>query len=205
GPLNKKNVDVALVRLGAKGERVLSNTNLAKVPAGQSELVKFKPAPPVKADVPGKEPLPAPADVDVPPFLFEVRVNEPGKATVKLPLPMNIMQPLEYTRVDPPVFERKRNRLSVRVEVNADAADPPCVTELVFDPAMIPGLLSPRPKPALLIAPLTIKNRDAVLFGDNLQFAGGAPPKVGRVALTIDGYERAYQFKTTFDDGNLRP
>src|SRR5207249_4801440 len=45
----------------------------------------------------------------------------------------------------------------------------------------------------------------AELFGDNLQFLQGVPPKNGRITLTVDGYERAYMFKANFDEGNLRP
>jgi hypothetical protein len=203
GPLPKKNLDMMLVRVDSPGKiRVLANGKVEKVAANQTELVKFKPLPAPAPPKNGNPPA-APAAVnEVPPFQFQLWVAEGGKDAVKLDLPVTIQQPSEYVQVAPPVFDKKRNRLSARVEVNEDSADPPCPVELVLDATMIPGLI--RPKVGLFKEQLGLKNREADLFADNLQFVQGLPPKNGRIALTIDGYERAYQFKTTFDQGTSR-
>src|SRR5262249_41206105 len=149
--------------------------------ANQTELVRFKPA-----AAPGKG-EPALVGAEGPPFHYQLWVSEGDKETLKMELPVTIQQPLEYMQVDP-VFDKKRNRLSVRVEVNPDSAEPPCPVELVLDTELIPGLI--RPKIGLLKDQLVPKNREVELFADNLQFVSGIPPKNGRIALTVDGYER---------------
>jgi hypothetical protein len=203
GPLVKKNLDIMLVRLGNQGKvRILSNSRMEKIGANQTELVRFKPsAAPGKDGAPGKG-EPALVGAEGPPFHYQLWVSEGDKETLKMELPVTIQQPLEYMQVDP-VFDKKRNRLSVRVEVNPDSAEPPCPVELVLDTELIPGLI--RPKIGLLKDQLVPKNREVELFADNLQFVSGIPPKNGRIALTVDGYERAYLFKSTFEQGNLRP
>jgi hypothetical protein len=197
GPVDKKNVGVTLVRLGKQGaEERIGQAKIDKLGGKKLEMVRLKPEPPPKV------PVPAPPAADGPPFLFQLLIQEAGKEAVRLPLPVTIQQPHEYVQVDPPLYDKKRNRLSVHVEVSADSANPPCPVELVLDPQVVPGLI--KPKVGVFKDQLHAKNAEVELVAEQLLFAQGIPPKNGRLYLTVDGYERAAMFKGTFDQGNWR-
>ena len=194
------NVEVLLVRGVAKGKMQLYHT-LAKAKLNkdfrQPQLLTFEAeAEPAKKE--GKGP-PPPANDEGAPFHFQLTIAQAGKDPVTFELPVKVQQPYEYMEIATAQFDKKKSRLSARLKVKADSAEPPCPVALVLDPEVVPGA------PSLLEYKLTGADPAVELKTENIQFVHGTPPQNGRVSLTVDGYKRAFMFKTTFDQGDLRP
>jgi hypothetical protein len=115
---------------------------------------------------------------------------------------LNVAQPKDYVQVTKisfnpsPVGERK-NQLRVELKANpATFAGPPCRVDLVLDPSRIPGLAVSK-KLGTQGGFLAEPGAELVLTADNLAFTD-AKEENGFVYLTIDGWQRALSFSTTF-------
>ncbi len=93
-----------------------------------------------------------------------------------------------------------RNVLRVRLRLkNPDRfMGPPCRVELVLVPSRINGLLPQQGKTGTYAGYLSRDNPEVYLSAEELQFDPRVTSRRGPVYLTIDGYERAFTFDTTF-------
>jgi hypothetical protein len=196
-------VDIRLERAFIKGKvsgKVEQWRDLAKAKLKKDfrrlQLVTFKPAPePAKKEA-AKGPPTTPNEEGAP-FHFQLAITEEGKQTVTFDLPVKIQQPQEYMANATAQFDKKESRLSARLIINADSADPPCPVELVLDPEVVPGARS------LSEYELNSMDRDVTLKAEKVTFAHDIPPENGRISLTVDGFKRAFLFKTAFEQGAL--
>jgi hypothetical protein len=181
------------VELRSGGIPLPDGTQSLKVEGTKPVQVVFAKAP----AAPGEKP-PVLAPLKGP---FEVRLLDP-KNTVLDEVKLDIARPSEYVDVtaikfDPTAQEGTQNRLFVRVRAKETFAGPRCRVELVLRPDRIPGLVPGQKKEGTYAGYLTRPGDEVVLLAENLQFLGKEQP-AGLVYLTIDGYERAFTFSTTF-------
>jgi hypothetical protein len=185
----------------------VATADLGQVDAGATRLVtewKVTPpasTPPAPAPAPGTPPAP-PAPVAIPlggpPFALQVQVTA-GTVTETKDLALRLMVPTEYVAVSDIKYTSdesgKENALRVQVKALEGFTGPPCVVSLDLRPAVIPGLRAEQTNGTYeqkLTAQGTVQ-----LSAENLKFQD-APPKSGLVFLTVDGYERAFIYETTF-------
>src|SRR5262249_50256745 len=121
-----------------------------------------------------------------------------------------VMRPQDYVRIIKPLFQRfdetgKRNRLDLWVEALPAFAGPPCPVRLDLRPGpdYIPGLIPGNAKGAYK-EELSLKRRVVRLWAENIKFRG-APPRSGLVSITVDDYERAFLYDTTFTSNGPTP
>jgi hypothetical protein len=110
-------------------------------------------------------------------------------------------RPANY--LEPPVVKfypgkGGKNRLVAIVEPNRkEFKGPRCRVELVLRPERVPGLVPGQKKKGVYAGYLTGATKKLYLVAEDLQFTG-AERKNGLVYLTVDRYERAFTFRTTF-------
>jgi hypothetical protein len=94
------------------------------------------------------------------------------------------------------------NELKITVTVTTPVAGSPVKAKL--DLTRVPGLVPESIKDGAFVAEVPATGGSAVLVARNLRFVG--EPKKGWVAVTVDGYDRAFLFETAFDGSTpLRP
>ncbi len=86
------------------------------------------------------------------------------------------------------------NELKVTVTVSAVSGGP---VKVKLDLTHVPGLVPESIKDGAFAGEVPATGGTAVLVARNLRFTG--EPKKGWVAVTIDGYDRAFLFETAFD------
>ncbi len=112
-------------------------------------------------------------------------------------LSLRILHPAKYIDAEAR-YDHEKKKLTVTVSRTADmpARLESCDLKLVpYDPLFTPGL----ERPAAEMVNQTINNDNAVdLFVDKLQFSSLDRLKEARIFLTVDGYERAFEFLCPF-------
>ena len=117
-------------------------------------------------------------------------------------VPLSIAHPKEYLEQPKITFNPKpggdrKNQLRVELKANIDTfAGPPCRVDLVLNPTRIPGLVDLK-KFGTRGGFLAEAGAELVLTAENLEFMDNKEEN-GFVYLTIDGWERAISFSTTF-------
>jgi len=188
------------LELRAGGDTVDGGTIKVAAPAGKATRVVFpKPAPPP----PGTKPVaPALTPLSGP---FDIRLLSGNTALDEVKV--NVARPNEYVEVtaiefDPREQNNRKNRLTVRLKAKETFTGPRARVELVLRPDRIPGLVASQRKEGSYAGYLAAPGGELVLSADNLKFQGGDDRRNGLVYLTIDGYERAFTYNTTFPQGN---
>src|SRR5439155_5670930 len=110
---------------------------------------------------------------------------------------VNLLSPKDYVEVSAISYDPTANRLEARIKAKPLFAGPPCKVTLDLRPERIPGLI-PTARKEGNYSDLVQKGKDGFLVAGNLQFRPG-PAVNGLVYITVDGYERAFIYKTTFD------
>jgi hypothetical protein len=150
-------------------------------------------------------------DPEKAPVLRELRgrvafrlVDGAGKPLGK-DLPVQIDRPANYVRATLTFYPGRegKNRLVAEVEPTDQFKGPRCRVELVLRPDRIPGLLPGQRKKGVYVGYLTRSTKKLFLVAEDLQFVAGKPLN-GLVFLNVDGYERAFTFRTTFARSGLR-
>ncbi len=106
-----------------------------------------------------------------------------------------LMPPSEYVTVTPQFTPGEKNRLEVVVRWNlATPIVGKCEVELVLDD--IPGLAKIGKK--RLGGSLDAKQHEVTLSAENLEFAEDRATDEGLIHVTVDGYERAFNYRMAF-------
>jgi hypothetical protein len=124
-------------------------------------------------------------------------LDEKNKEIGKSDLDLRFQVPTEYARAAA-AFSGSRetaNELKVTVTVFAPVAGGPVKVKL--DLSHVPGLDLESVKDGAFEGEISPAGGAAVLIARNLRFSG--PPQKGWVAVTVDGYDRAFLFETAFD------
>jgi hypothetical protein len=151
-----------------------------------------------KLEPPADKPL---RDIQGP---LQIRLRDAATNTVldTKQIPVRIATPREYVEVTDQEYNPGaggNNRLQFKVRAKRDIPDPGCEVKLVLPTDRIPGY-APPPKEENATVVLTKKNEEKELFAAGINLTQGANPN-GYVYLTVDGVERAFIFKTTFNPG----
>jgi hypothetical protein len=183
-----------IIELRAGGNPVEGGTQKVKVEGNKPQLVTFGKPAPMPADKPlVMTPLTGPLDLrllgEKNAVLHEVKLETPRP---------NAYVAVTSIKFDPNEQGGVKNRLIVRLRATEAFAGPPCRVELVLKPDRIPGLVTGQKKEGTYAGQLTAPGDEVVLIAENLKFQSGSDARNGLVYLTIDGYERAYTFTTTF-------
>ncbi len=139
----------------------------------------------------------------------QVRLQE-GENKPRTPVEVPVWHPRDYVFVEREQGEpatgfypagesaNKKNRLVVRVKARDNFAGPPCRVDLDLRPESIPGLVASQELEGRYGGSLTGKDDELILVAEDIQFVEGKQGPEGVVYLTVDGYERAFAFTTTF-------
>lgn len=192
--------DLTFRLLSVNGQREIARAAVARLDAGKRALVfEKKKADPGKAD-PGKKEAPGP-QLDGPPFKFLIRLEEKNKTLVEYPVSISILAPHEYVKVEAYSYDRDKKRVFFQVKSKGAALDPKCPVHLTLSSEALPGV-----KPSQIggeAQDLDQENPVANLTAQ-LDFEGVPPPN-GRIYLAVDGFERAFMYKISFEQFTLVP
>jgi hypothetical protein len=116
---------------------------------------------------------------------------------------VTVGQPRHYVRVtQPPSYDPKGHRLTVKLKATQPIAGPKCHVKLVLPRTRIPGLRDL--DQGTREGDLPANGEELTLTAENLAFTSRDDPN-GYVYLTVDDYERAFVFMTTFTDVGTPP
>lgn len=189
------------------GGRVLASTppfaakGAAPIPVifGKPEVPKNKDG---KPEAP-KDAKPAPLPKVPGPVHIRVVADGPkGEVLKETPL-VRVLRPSEYVTVDSITFDPtaradgKKNVLEVRLIPGANFSGTPARVDLVLRPDRIPALV-PSPRRQGAYSGLLAAGGALVLRAENLQLRDETALPPGLIYLTIDGYERAYTYRSRF-------
>jgi hypothetical protein len=132
--------------------------------------------------------------------LFDDQGNPLGKPKT---MDISLLRPSEYIKVSNISFKGQNNRAinKLVVDLKADRerfSGPPCPVELKLSPDFIPGLKLTRLKDASLESEIDSAASEANLYAANLVFDNREKKESGLVFITVDRYERAFIYDTTF-------
>jgi hypothetical protein len=182
------------------GHKEVLRSKPVTVKAGKTESVAFDgPAPP--AAPAGQPPAPAGLELTGLPSAYElVLLDGEGKEVPKSARRVELMQPSDYVDVPTVVFDGNTRTLRVSVTAGKDFAGPEALVELVVSPKDIPGLIDDPDKDGTYERNLTAPGDKVELIARNLRFDERKQGTTanGLVSVTVDGYERAFLFRTTF-------
>jgi hypothetical protein len=190
------------------------------VEPGKTEPVSFPP-PKEVAVKPAAAPAVPPKD-ELPPGWYklqgplQVQLSEvvtdstTGKALEKKlkthDIDVTIMAPSQYVTLEQPEFKPaengRPNRLSVRAKATDQFSGPPCEVRLVLSADRIPGLKETKTPGSTLSRRLLEKGQTVELVATDLQLTDAASVN-GYFTVTVDGYPRAFTYKTTFDRSGI--
>ncbi len=191
----------ATVELRAGGDAIDGGTVKVSAAPGKATRVGFGKPPVAPPGTPAaKEPVLTPLT-----GAFDIRLLS-GTAVLD-EAKIAVARPNEYVEVtaiefDPREQNNKRNRLTVRLKAKDTFTGPRARVELVLRPERIPGLAANQKKEGSYASYLNGPGSEVTLVAENLKFQGGDDRRNGLVTLSIDGYERAFTFNTTFPQGN---
>lgn len=187
----------ATVQLAVNGQPLEGLTQKVKVDANGQARVRFaKAAPADKA-----APAPAPA-ADKGPQLtdlagpLQVRLLD-NQNKVLDEAEVRVSRPDEYVEVTNIQFDPKDNTLTVALKAKPEFTGPRARVELVLRDDRIPALVAGQKKDGSYAGHLGHPGDTLILEARNLQLRPGGD-RNGLVYLTIDGYERAFTFRSTF-------
>jgi hypothetical protein len=120
-------------------------------------------------------------------------------------LEVQVDRPANYVRASVTFYpgEEGGNRLVVEVEPTDQFKGPRCRVDLVLRPDRIPSLAPEQKKRGVYVGYLTRSTKKLYLVAEDLKLLPGKPVN-GLVYLDVDGYRRAFTFRTTFARGGLR-
>jgi hypothetical protein len=130
---------------------------------------------------------------------LELWLAAADRTLVKQDLRFALQHPERYLEINRASYDRLKNRLSFIVALNKNFIGPPCQVQLVVDRDYVPGLKAIRAKN--LNQTLSQIGQGLELYAD-LVF-DGLPSSDARVFLTVDGFERAFEFLPGFDTSGL--
>ena len=192
------------VEIRAAGKAIEGGAVTLPIQAGQKitpVVLGPKEAPPEKPAAPPAPPAAPPKFTELKGtlqvFLFDATTGqELDKATLKLAEPKEYLEEPKVT-FDPKPDGGKKNQLRVELKAKQDAfGGPPCHVELILDPERIPGLVDNKTSGSRS-GTLAEPGAKLMLTADDLDFKTNAEVS-GVVYLTIDGWERAFAYNTTF-------
>lgn len=182
------------------------------VPGTEPVLVQFGETKPEPKPEPGKPapPPPEPEFVPIPgapPYTLRAGVHRPKAKPGAAPLAhaiveVRLMAPSQYVKVSRPLYTttaKGENRLVLEVAPGEGFHGPPAPVELVLLPELIDGLNTAK-KSGNLKQDLPADGK-IQLVAENLKF-DKPPPELGVVALTVDGYPRAFFYAINFAPGD---
>lgn len=117
-------------------------------------------------------------------------------------LRVEVASPRDYVRVtdiqfDPAGADRPRNKLYMKLQASASLPGPDIGAEMVLPSKRIPGLLGVGGGTLKRTFPAKSGSNPATLFAENIRLADGANEN-GVMHLDVDGFQRAFIFRTTF-------
>ncbi len=190
----------ATLELQAGGAVVPGGRSEVQLPPGFTSIALPKPPAPAPTEKPAPPaPLPAP---------LEVRLLDANNKAVAETARILVGRAREYVKVSRPVFETDKkdannNRLTVEVEALPKFSGPECRVELVLRTDRIPGLAPSQKLDGRYAGPLVKPGDKLRLYAENLRFTKESGERNGWVYLTVDGYERAFTWKTTIGTDGL--
>jgi hypothetical protein len=216
-PSREETIPSATVRLlqGKADEPgpVVATAEVRDLKPGKAALLRFSKAAPAAEKgagaVPAKAgPAPWPA-LDGPPFAlrFEVHVVRPeakkgGGPEVKKTVRVRIRTPGEYVKPTKVVYNPATQAVEATVEADKAFTGPPCPVQLVLGADVVPGLKL-HAGGGTYKDLLTEPGQKIKLRAEKLPFGENTPPPFDRVYLTVDDYERAFLYRSSFTAGDL--
>jgi hypothetical protein len=199
-------VTVSVALRSTDGSTEVLRSKPLTVKPDRTEPVVFDGAAPAAATPPaapaaaGQPPAPPPGiELKGPPFHYEfVLLGADGKPVANSGRPVQLLRPQDY--VDPPrvTFDGNTRELRVSVTAKRNFSGPRAPVALVLSPAHVPGLIESPDKAGTYLRHLTGPEKTVDLVARNLQFDKKRTTENGLVFVNVDGYERAFTFKTTF-------
>jgi hypothetical protein len=130
---------------------------------------------------------------------MENKANELDRKVVGV----TVGQPRHYVRVtQPPSYDPAQHRLTVKLKAMQPIVGPKCHIKLVLPKDRIPGLRDL--DQGTREGDLPANGEELTLTAENLTFTSRDDPN-GYVYLTVDEYERAFVYVTTFTDQGTPP
>jgi hypothetical protein len=208
------------VEVQAGGKPIDGGTATFPAKANDFTLVPLgkPPAPPA-----APQPPPAPAEKPAAPPLVEVKgalrfvLYGKAKDAAGKRVPLDevtpvVAKPSDYVEVFGALYDLKekpsvKNQLVIRVRAKPNFQGGRCRVDLVLNPNRIPGLVDTPKKEGTRGGYLQQAGDELTLTANNLQFrelSGTADEnQAGLVYLTVDGYERAFTYQSTFPRGGV--
>jgi hypothetical protein len=165
-------------------------------------------APPPPAPVPAPPPELAPLKGELK-FVLHGKDKDGKRVDLQDPVRVVMPRPTEYVEVTGVYDPRERggikNQLILTVKAKDTFQGGRCRVDLVLNPAVIPDFVEVPKKEGTRAGYLQRAGDQITLTANNLQFSEpsgkSGEHKPGLVYVTIDGYERAYIFESTFPRG----
>jgi hypothetical protein len=187
----------------------------SKADGVRSETVEVQPKATVRVPIGGKDggAAPAPAAVpndkaEYPPLASDLQLrlldmDNKGNELDRKSVGVTVGQPRHYVRVtQPPSYDPAQRRLTVKLKATQPIAGPKCHVKLVLPKDRIPGLRDL--DQGAREGDLPAGGEELTLTAENLSFSSRDDPN-GYVYLTVDDYERAFVYVTTFTDQGTPP
>lgn len=181
----------------------------------RSDTVEVQPKATAKITIGGMGAAPAPATPPAPvdkseyPSLnsdLQLRLldmDNKGNELDRKSVGVTVGQPRHYVRVtQPPSYDPMEKRLTVKLKATQPIVGPKCHVKLVLPKDRIPGLRDLDQGAREGDLPPT--GEELTLTAENLSFTSRDDPN-GFVYLTVDDYERAFVYVTTFTDQGTPP
>jgi len=208
----KKNVKITLQQVYIDNKRlenpkVIATATIPTAPAKKFEPIKFElgklAGQPALKDAAGKEVAAVWPRLDAPPYVLRFLIDDGAiKKTPPITVSVKLQEPREVVNVVHARFEAEKQRLSFKLSTR-EPFDPPCPVELVLHESAIPGLS--RVPEGTFKQKLSKDNREVELSASNIEFKNGLTPRNGRISITVDGFERAFQYTCSFTEGSPVP
>jgi len=193
---DKKELKNATVRLFVDGrdEPLATATGINQQPGEETKVVFAKGKDKTKA-----EPLAGPVR------RWELELEANNKKWPREQLFVKVLHPRKYIKEPISNYDPDQRRLSFKVAMDEDIpGEPKCIVQLVVDPLFTPGLKDK--KKGARQQDLTKPGQYLELSAEDLEFDRDKDAlKDARIFLTVDGFERAFEFFCSFSDsGKLR-
>jgi hypothetical protein len=195
----ERNLAVEVTAEGVEGKL---ESKPKKVAPGKTERIAFDGKPSAAADKPSEGLLRLPETGLLLVKLLDA--ENKNEAVDKKRVEVKVSTPQDYLDAKmqyEPRVEGGKNRLTVRVWPTAPVSGPVCHVKMEL---RIPGFkkaAAPLPECDLALS----SEKEELLILKDLEFDGNRPDENGEVHLTVDGYKRAFIFRTTFATGGGAP
>jgi hypothetical protein len=197
-----KPIDGGSVTFPAKAKGVTA-VPLGKAPAPAPAEKPAAPPPPAAVPAPPPELAPLKGELK---FVLHGKDKDGKRVDLQDPVRVVMPRPTDYVEVTGVYDPRERggikNQLILTVKAKDSFQGGRCRVDLVLNPAVIPDFVEVPKKEGTRAGYLQRAGDQITLTANNLQFSEASTKsdelKPGLVYVTIDGYERAYIFESTF-------